>query len=266
MRQKGKFSAPGHFFHLNAFTSAERVADQHSCSFGRHSLMTYPDIANPELLHLVSPQARRICEFGCAGGAFARAVKARQPEVYYVGIELMLEPLERARQVMDVGLLRNLDHTGNWDDDPEMVAALPKDSFDHIIFGDVLEHLHDPSAVLRQALNLLAPGGSLLACIPNAQHWSVFANLVHGSWPRHDQGLFDRTHIRWFTLNDMVQLITTSGLTIETIIPRIFEDQEKGVEIMEYLEPLAFFLGADPSELVRRGLPLQYVFKAIRTS
>jgi SAM-dependent methyltransferase len=219
----------------------------------------YYDNVNLDLLHAVDPQARAICEFGCGAGALARAVKAGNPTVRYVGVELMAEPLEQAREVLDAGIQRNLDRLpATWAEDAELAGVLPLEGFDYLIFGDVLEHLYDPEAVLKEAVLRLAPGGTLLACIPNVQHWSVFAQLTMGSWPRADMGLFDRTHIRWFTLNDMLLLMQGCGLVVEKVIPRVFE-QEKGIEIMEYLEPLASYLGADPEALVQRGLPLQYV-------
>lgn len=225
--------------------------------------MSYYDNFNPTLLDMVEPEARRICEFGCGGGGLARAVKQRYPGVYYAGIELMEEPFLRASEVLDGGLIRNLDRIPDWSEDAEMHALLPDGSFDHLIFGDVLEHLYNPEATLAQAVSRLKVGGSVLACIPNVQHWSVIAQLISGSWPREDSGIFDRTHIRWFTLDDMLRLFNQSGLEVVEVVSRIFE-RDKGVDIMEYLEPLAARLGVDESMMVERGLPLQYVIKARR--
>lgn len=105
---------------------------------------------------------------------------------------------------------------------------------------------------------LLAPGGSALVCIPNVQNWSVFAQLVTGSWPQTDAGIFDRTHIRWSTLTDMIRLVENAGLVVENVVERIFAP-EQGLPFLEDLEPLALNLGVDPNELIKRGLPLQYV-------
>lgn len=176
----------------------------------------------------------------------------------------MAEPFANASNILDDGLLRDLDLMPNWDEDAAMAALLPHSSFDHMIFGDVLEHLYDPEATLLQAVARLKPGGSVLACIPNVQHWSVIAQLVIGSWPRQDSGIFDRTHIRWFTLDDMIRLFQQAGLQVTTVIPRIF-DADKGADIMEYLEPLASHLGVNETQMVERGLPLQYVIKGIRS-
>jgi SAM-dependent methyltransferase len=44
----------------------------------------------------------------------------------------------------------------------------PADSFGTIIASHVLEHVEDPAAVLRRATGWLAPGGTLIATVPNA--------------------------------------------------------------------------------------------------
>lgn len=214
--------------------------------------------ANPTLLQVVEPDARRIVEFGCGAGALARAVRLKNPAVHYTGVELMPEQLALARDALDVALARNLDQVPDWSVDAELRAALPADCFDHVIFGDVLEHLYDPARVLGQSVQCLRPGGSALVCIPNVQHWSVMTQLIRGHWPQADAGLFDRTHIRWFAFHDMTQLLQNVGLKVERVIPRIFKP-EAGMPLLEALAPAARLLGVDPEALKRQSLPLQYV-------
>lgn len=220
--------------------------------------MSYYDNVNTTLLNLVEPSVQRICEFGCGAGALAKAIRKRHPDVHYVGVELLEDQLMLAKDALDVSVCCNLDLIRDWSQNEQLRSALPLNSFDHVIFGDVLEHLYDPQNAMNQAALRLAIGGSALVCIPNVQHWSVFAQLALGSWPQDDGGLFDRTHIRWFALNDMVQLLEKSGLVIETIKERI-SSSEQGLSILEDLQPLAFNLGVDPDLLIQRGLPLQYV-------
>ena len=223
------------------------------------SATPYYGNVNPTLLEVVNPAAQRIAEFGCGAGALARAVRQRcTAPVHYVGLELVAAQLAKAQNALDVALVRNLDHVPVWSDDPELTAALQPDSFDHVIFGDVLEHLYHPEQVLKQAVACLRPEGSALVCIPNVQHWSVMAQLIRGHWPQEDAGLFDRTHIRWFTLNDMGQLLQQAGLVVEKVIPRVFKP-ENGQALLQALQPAALMLGVDPQQFVRRSLPLQYV-------
>lgn len=220
--------------------------------------MAYYDNVNTTLLEVIDPQARRILEVGCGAGALARAVKDRLPGIDYSGIELVHHQLALAADVLDRGWVRNMDQVTDWSQDAELHAAIPLGSLDHVIFGDVLEHLYDPQRTLTQAALRLAPGGAALVCIPNVQHWSVFVQLVSGTWPQMDAGLFDRTHIRWFTLTDMVRLVESAGLTVERIEERIFAP-EVGLPFLEDLEALACTVGVDPQVVIQRGLPLQYV-------
>lgn len=213
---------------------------------------------NATLLDVVNPGARRICEFGCGSGALARAIRQRCPDVHYVGVEIVADELALAADVLDVALVRNLNSLSDWEADAELSSAIPAGCLDHVIFGDVLEHLHDPQIVLEQAVKRLAVGGSALLCLPNVQHWSVFVQLIRGSWPRADAGLFDRTHLRWFALTDMVQLLQGAGLILERVIPRIFHS-EQGQRVTQCLKPLADALGVNHATFTQRSLPLQYV-------
>ena len=225
--------------------------------------MSYYDSHNDTLLSFVEPDAESICEFGCGGGGMAKVIRASNPNVYYVGVELMAEPLRRACEYIDVAICRDLNLVADWRDDAELNAALPSEKFDHAIFGDVLEHLMYPESIVRQAADRLIPGGALLACIPNVQHWSVISQLILGSWPRQDSGLFDRTHIRWFTLDDMIGLMRQAGLNVENVVARSFEAKDSiGPDVIDYLEPLAHYFGVDPDQLFQRAMSLQYVLQA----
>src|SRR6185436_7844996 len=87
-------------------------------------------------------------------------------------------------------------------------------SLDCIVCADVLEHLRDPERALRLLLRYLAPDGLLVASIPNVRHASVLLPLlVEGRFRYQDEGILDRTHLRFFTLHEIVELLTRAGLT-----------------------------------------------------
>jgi SAM-dependent methyltransferase len=83
--------------------------------------------------------------------------------------------------------------------------------FDALIAADILEHLVDPWSALQRYAALLEPGGTAVVSLPNVGHWSTYAHLLRGTWPRKPQGIFDATHLRWFTLRDAQQLLTQAG-------------------------------------------------------
>src|SRR6185295_16247560 len=84
--------------------------------------------------------------------------------------------------------------------------------FDTLIAADVLEHLRDPWTALRRYAALLDPQGTAVISLPNVGHWSTYANLARGTWPRKPEGIFDATHLRWFTLRDAEALLRQAGL------------------------------------------------------
>lgn len=225
---------------------------------------TYYGNVNPDILREMRPHWRQVCEFGCGSGGLARAFKKLNPACRYVGVELSPQAAERAREVADAVLIRNLDQVPNWAEDTGMAEVLQPGSFDAVVFGDVLEHLQQPQAALRQAVELLVPGGLVLACIPNVQHWSVFANLLAGRWPQQDAGLFDRTHLRWFTLSDMIALLQGSGLTVISARPRhpvLNEHQaSQRQRLVALLEPAAKAMGVtDMGMFANQTSALQFV-------
>jgi GT2 family glycosyltransferase len=91
----------------------------------------------------------------------------------------------------------------------------PPGSFDAIICADILEHLREPGRLLRQARAWLAPGGSVVASIPNVRHHSVLCSLLQGNWTYEPAGLLDRTHLRFFTRREVEKLLTRAGFAVE---------------------------------------------------
>jgi len=163
-----------------------------------------------ELQRHVPAGARRVLDLGCASGALGAALKARG--AYVVGVERDGEYASRARERLDEVVEADLEPL-----DPAQLGR-----FDVLVAGDVLEHLADPWAVLRRFAAIVEPGGIVVVSLPNVRHWeSVFAIAVQGRFPRRNEGVFDRTHLRWFTLHDAWSLVDQAGLKVEAVERRI---------------------------------------------
>ena len=89
----------------------------------------------------------------------------------------------------------------------------------------------------------------------------MLANLLHGQWPLAEHGLFDRTHLRWFTKQSIIKLMQDAGLNIQDITPRIFRP-EKAKAFVSALSPSLSSFNIDPQELLNGIAPLQYVVRA----
>jgi len=93
------------------------------------------------------PRPRRLLEVGCAGGWLLKHARERGWEVR--GVELSGDAVAKARALgLEV-------HAGDLDS-----ARFAEASFDLVYMGDVLEHVPDAQATLREAARVLAPGGA----------------------------------------------------------------------------------------------------------
>ncbi|MBC7405486.1 MAG: class I SAM-dependent methyltransferase [Cytophaga sp.] len=161
-----------------------------------------------EMLQFIPPTATRLLEVGCGRGGFIGALK-RQRDVFAVGIEPFEAAAEEARQHFD-----RL-HTTSFE---EALNALKGEQFDCIVFNDVLEHLLNPWELLHAIRSNLAPGGCIVASIPNIRYWPILRDLmVSGNWIYSDHGVLDRTHLRFFTHKSMKKMFEQAGYDVVSL-------------------------------------------------
>ena len=218
--------------------------------------MTYFGNVNPELLEIAPLTARRVLELGCGEGAFAAAYRARNPAAHYTGIEVHASSAAIAETRLDRLL------TGDFEamDDEEVSRGEP---FDLIVMGDVLEHMADADRVLARLKALLAEDGHLLVSVPNVAHWTALFHLINGRWPAQDSGLFDRTHLRFFTLQSLTEALGRAGLRlVKGKTRRFLLDSETAEKWIPPLADLAEKMGVDRQAFLSRSSTLQYVVLA----
>jgi len=170
------------------------------------------ETARPDIQARVPASARRILDLGCSTGALGAALKARQGATV-VGVELGEDYARDAEGRLDRVIVA----------DVEAFAAgppPPEAPFDCLICADVLEHLRDPWAALRGAVTMLAPGATTIVSLPNVVFWAGLLRVARTRrWPREEQGLFDRTHLRWFGEADAVELLEQAALRDVAVHP-----------------------------------------------
>lgn len=200
-----------------------------------------------DLQRHVPAGARRVLDLGCASGALGAALKARGATV--VGVERDPVYAAAARERLDDVVEADLETL-----DPATLGT-----FDVLIAGDVLEHLSDPWSVLRRFAAIVQPGGTVVVSLPNVRHWeTLFAIAVQGRFPRRNEGVFDATHLRWFTLHDAWSLVDQAGLRVEAVERRIRYRRVGGAKAT----PAARLLARLPGP--RAFLTFQHVIRARR--
>ena len=210
---------------------------------------------NPDLLRMIPATAQRVIEVGCSSGALAREFKKISPACDYLGIEIDPAYAALARRHCDRSLTLNLEDAG----DDFWPTVTDRDCW---IFGDVLEHFKDPWAVLRNIRAVIPPQGVVVACVPNAQHWSLQVKLSVGAFAYEDQGLMDKTHLRWFTRQTLLKLFADTGFAVTEGFPRTFDEPQRE-KFLPLIAQMAEAVGGDAKIAVADALPLQYVVKAV---
>ncbi len=166
-----------------------------------------------EMGQFVPGAARKLLDIGCGAGAFAAGLKQGRPQgdedLEIWGVEMCPEAAKLAAETMDRIL------TGDFF---SVLPELPEGHFDCIILNDVLEHTVHPEKLLKRIDPLLAPGAVVVASIPNVRYFfNVLDLAVRGRWDYTDEGILDRTHLRFFTKDSMKRMFQDTGYRVDTM-------------------------------------------------
>jgi O-antigen biosynthesis protein len=148
---------------------------------------------------------KRVLDVGCASGDVARVLAEHGCEV--TGIEVDPEAARQAQKHCERIITGDVEFL-------ELAAELGEETFDVLLFGDVLEHLKNPLRTLKNLRPFLRPEGYTVASIPNVAHGSVRLALMQGKFPYSQLGLLDTTHLRFFTRESVERLFGDAGFLI----------------------------------------------------
>lgn len=157
-----------------------------------------------DVLPFVPDPCVRLLDIGCGTGSFGAMLK-RERGVEVWGVEP--DP-ERARIASS-----RLDRVIPAFFTPEI--DLPPGGFDVITFNDSLEHFPDPDPPLTLCKRFLASAGVVVCSLPNFRFVHNLEHvLLHGDFRYEDDGIRDRTHLRFFTRKSMRNLFESHGFEI----------------------------------------------------
>lgn len=169
----------------------------------------YHDLVRRDVFPLIPEQAGRVLDVGGGVGATSAALKAagRASEA------IVVDHVDQSAPGIDRTFRGNLEDATFLDG-----AIAEAGPFDTILCLDILEHLREPWKVVERLHAALKPGGVIVASIPNVNFLGLVGPLVfQGRYELQDEGILDRTHIRWFTRKTAVDMMTRTGLQLEAV-------------------------------------------------
>jgi SAM-dependent methyltransferase len=141
----------------------------------------------------------RLLDFGCGNGVFMERMHQLGWEV--TGLDVSMEAVEVIRREFGLrALVGTLPH-------PDFASA----RFDLITMWHSLEHVHQPREILQHAFDLLAPGGKLMAAVPNID--SLPFRWFGASW----YGLDLPRHLTHFSPQTLLWILERTGFRVGSI-------------------------------------------------
>ena len=143
---------------------------------------------------------KRVLDVGCGAGELAEVLAKQGCKV--TGIEADPEAAGRAEEFCERVVVG----------DVELGVELGEETFDVLVFGDVLEHLKDPPGTLKSLEPFLRPEGYVVASVANAAHGSIRLAIMQGRFPY--GRVPDDARLRAFTLEGVEQVFQDAGFLV----------------------------------------------------
>jgi len=161
--------------------------------------------AHQAIIELVEDGAT-VLDVGCASGYLMENLR-RTKHCHCVGIEPNPVAAGRA-SALDFEVITSTAI--------DALAAKRKsgDQFNHIIFGDVLEHMTEPRQILDHCRSLLCSHGTIIVSLPNIVSLRARMRIACGIWRYEEMGIFDSTHLRFFTVRTGRELLAEAGYAV----------------------------------------------------
>lgn len=182
-------------------------------SMSNYSSSEFSDDPNSswyKILHLVEPKSK-VLDIGCSSGNFGETL-IREKKCIVDGIELDHKDAQEARKK-----LRNVFELNIETDSLDEIT----EKYDYVYFGDVIEHLVNPSAALMRLGTLFKnkKQAKVLFSLPNMSHVSVRLMLLNGKFEYGKTGLLDNTHLHFYTLYELNRVFNRAGMEIAHFDP-----------------------------------------------
>jgi glycosyltransferase involved in cell wall biosynthesis len=155
---------------------------------------------------LASRPPSKILDLGCSAGHLAQRLQELGHHV--TGVDRFESPEVTER--LGAFVKADLD------------AGIPAEAgsgYDVVLAADVIEHLREPEALLRDAKTVLRPGGSLVVCVPNISHWYPRFRTLMGRFDYDQRGILDKTHLRFFTRRSLRRTLEREGFKVRRVEP-----------------------------------------------
>ena len=166
-----------------------------------YNLKPFKYSSHSKILDLVEKNTK-VLDVACASGYLASFLKEKGCLVE--GIDSDVEYINEAKKHCNASV---------FDITKEKITG----KYDVIILGDILEHLVNPDKILFNLKQNLNENGYILISIPNIVNIYPRLKILLGFFDYEEKGIFDRTHLKFFTRKTVKEMIHNAGYEIEKL-------------------------------------------------
>lgn len=166
----------------------------------------YYQFERREVSDLLPKQYSKVLEIGCGAGRFRNNLNQ---EHEYWGVEPVESIAKLAKEKLDKVLVGTYQEVEN---------LIPNNYFDLVVCNDVIEHMPDHDAFFHSIKRKVKKDGCLMASIPNVRYiCNLWELLIKKDWEYKNEGILDRTHLRFFTRKSLVRTLSNNDFSIKQI-------------------------------------------------
>ncbi len=147
-----------------------------------------------EILSL-NPEDKALCDIGCGKNPISKGIKTK--------LTLTVDSNKKYK--------------------PKMVADVSKrllfksGTFDIIVLGEIIEHIVDAERFISEMSRILKSEGHVILSVPNICSLRYRIAFMLGKIPAHASKGSINMHVRDYNLDDIKELMMTSGFSIENV-------------------------------------------------
>ncbi len=153
------------------------------------------------------PNSTRILDIGIGTGIAPRL--NGQKDFSFWGVEPNPEWAEAAK-----GIYKDI-FIGTLEEIPDTFLS----DFNAVLLMDILEHTSNPQESLQRLVNSQNKGTLFFISVPNIANIWIRINLLFGKFNYTENGILDRTHLKFFTRKTLLAMLDAAGLTVLDITP-----------------------------------------------
>ncbi len=173
-----------------------------SLKTGHHAVPLY------NLLNMLSNNPHTFVDIGCRIGSNASYIKEKFPHCTVWGVEMSQEAARMAATRLDKVII------GKFEEIDLGEAGLAQGTLDGALLVNVLEYLYNPWDFMVRLRPYLSEQGQVLISVYNLCNLMLMDGISKGIFPYAEEGLLDITHIRFFTLRELLKLCQETGYRV----------------------------------------------------